>query len=74
MKGYFKTNYRNHSIEVEKLDGEWWITIDNQSDFEPRLLRRWALDSAKAHIDAEIRADLRESRGLKRPSPTSAVL
>ena len=74
MIGYLKINYRNHIIEVEKLESDWWIIIDGITGFEPRHLRRWALDAAKAHIDATIISDLRESKGLKRFSPTSAVL
>ena len=54
-KGYYRTNYHNHTIEVEKLEGEWWITIDGIQGFEPRELRRWAIEAAKKHVDATAR-------------------
>ena len=57
-KGYYRTNYHNHTIEVEKLEGEWWTTIDGIQGFEPRELRRWAIEAAKKHVDATARGVL----------------
>lgn len=72
-KGYYRTEYRNSIITVEKIDGAWWVDIDGNSEYEPRSQRWVAIQIAKSEIDNKIRGDLRETRGLRRTPTGSAI-